>query len=203
MVKPFIATPVLADKATSPLADSTAPGRFGNTRHGIGVTLFERRAIAIVDAAAWPDGTTKTINAITRVTGVQASKTQDAHDDTSQIFQYAPNRWTIISTMQDAPEKLSKAVGRAGTVVDLSHGRSVFRMSGPKMTRVMAKLFAVDFNDDAFSAGTGTATPHHEISAQLYRLDSHSVDIVVFRSYARAFWHSLQKAAEETGYEIV
>ncbi|MGB7432916.1 MAG: sarcosine oxidase subunit gamma family protein [Ahrensia sp.] len=188
MVEPFINTPVIADKAASPLGDSFVPGRFGNTKAGCGVQLSERQGIALADVAAWPG---------------KANIVSTAVSTSACFFEYAPNRWTVITDDQYVPMNLAKKVGDAGTVVDLSHGRTVLRISGNQAAWVLPKLFAIDFSDAAFAVATGLATQHHEISAQIYRVDATTFDIMIFRSYARAFWHTLTKAAQDVGYEVV
>lgn len=188
MVEPFINTPVIADKATSPLGDSFVPGSFGNTMAGCGVQLSERQGIAIADVAGWPSGSKKASNAVSAY---------------ECFFEYAPNRWTVIADDPNMPLNLTKKVGDAGTVVDLSHGRTVLRISGNQAAWVLPKLFAIDFSDAAFAVATGLATQHHEISAQIYRLDATTFDIIIFRSFAHAFWHTLTKAAQDVGYEVV
>lgn len=188
MVEAFINTPVIADKATSPLGDSFVPGRFGNTNGGIGVQLSERRMLAIADVAAWPGGSKKASNAISAY---------------ECYYEHAPHRWTVINDDPNMPVNLAKKLGDAGTVVDLSHGRTVLRVSGSKAQWVLPKLFAIDFSETAFPPASGLATQHHEISAQIYRVDQTTFDIIVFRSYARAFWHTLTRASEEVGYEVV
>ena len=89
-----------------------------------------------------------------------------------------------------------------GSLIELSHGRTCLRISGPKAEWVLSKLYAIDFSVAAFPAGTGLSTSHHSIFTQIYRHDGETFDLFVFRSLARAFWHTLQRAAEETGFEV-
>lgn len=203
MVEPYVSTPVIAEKAASPLDGHRTIGQFGNLKNGAGVTLTERNSVAIVDVAAWPDGSTKTINAIKRVTGLGVSKTSDDVGNEAQAFQHAPHRWTVIGVDDTLPAQLTKSVGTSGTVVDLSHGRTIIRISGNEAEWVLAKLFAIDFAASAFPVGKGLATKHHEILAQIQRVDETVFDVIIFRSYARAFWHTMTRASEEVGYSVV
>lgn len=188
MVEPYINTPVIADKAISPLGDTAEIGTFGNRKNGTGVELSERFGLAIAEVAAWPG---------------QAAKLNKIIGRYDQAFEHAPGRWTVIAEDQAMPATLTKKVGNTGTVVDLSHGRTIIRLSGPQVEWVLAKLFAIKFDCAAFASKTGRATQHHEIFAQIYRVDETTFDLIVFRSYARAFWHSLTKAAGEVGFEVV
>lgn len=202
MAEPFVATPVIADAAESPLAGHYEKGAFGNLDHGAQVTLTERFPLAICDVFAWPGAETKTANAIRRACGAPVTTTRDAVAETAQAFQHAPGRWTVIAEDGALPEALARAVGDNGTVVDLNHGRTVLRVEGEQSRRVLSKLFAIDFHADAFPLEEGLATKHHEIFAQIQRVGENAFDIIVFRSYARAFWHALRKASEEVGYAV-
>lgn len=196
MANPFVSTPIIADKAESPLLPDTTQS------DAPGVVLSERFGTAICDVAAWPDCTTKTVNAIKRATSLALTTRQGALSDTAQAFQHAPARWTVISTDQLMPETLTKAVGDNATVVDLSHGRTIIRIDGADAEWVLSKLFAIDFALAAFPVSKGIATQHHEIFALIQRIDDDAFDIIVFRSYARAFWHALTQAARDVGYAV-
>lgn len=198
----FIPTPVIPDAAESPLAGHYAQGEFGNRDRSAQVTLTERFPLAICDVCAWPGAETKTANTIKRVTGIALTKTRDAVSDTAQAFRHAPGRWTVISIDPGLPEALTKAVGDNATVVDLSHGRTVLRIDDEKSRWVLAKLFALDFRSDDFPLEKGLATKHHEIFAQIQRVGEDAFDVIVFRSYARSFWHALRMASEEVGYRV-
>lgn len=202
MAEPFISTPVIADAAESPLAGHYEQGEFGNLDRGAQVTLSERFALAIVDVCAWPGAETKTANAIKRASGAAITKTRDSVAGTAQAFQHAPGRWTVIATDPSLPEALTRAVGDNATVVDLSHGRTVLRVDGDQSRWVLSKLFALDFKSETFPLEKGLATKHHEVFAQIQRVGEDAFDVIVFRSYARSFWHALTRASEEVGYSV-
>lgn len=202
MAEPFVSVPVIADAAESPLAGHYEQGEFGNLDRGAQVTLTERFALSICDVHAWPGAETRTANAIKRASGAPLTKTRDAVADTARAFQHAPGRWTVIADDAALPEALAKAVGENGTVVDLSHGRTVLRIDGAKSRWVLSKLFAIDVHPDALPLQKGLATKHHEIFAQIQRVGEDAFDVIVFRSYARAFWHALRRASEEVGYAV-
>jgi methylglutamate dehydrogenase subunit D len=43
---------------------------------------------------------------------------------------------------------------------------------------------------------------HHDIHANIQRIDDETFDIYVFRTFARSFWQTLGHAAEEVGYRV-
>ena len=67
-----------------------------------------------------------------------------------------------------------------GSLMELSHGRTCLRISGPKAEWVLSKLYAIDFSVAAFPAGTGLSTSHHSIFTQIYRHDGETFDLFVF-----------------------
>lgn len=203
MAEPFISTPVMAATAQSPIADALVPGEYGNLAIGAQVALSERFGLAICDVCAWPGLETKTANAIKRATGLAVTKRRDAVGEAAQGFQHAPGRWTVIAEDPSLAERLTRAVSANATVVDLAHGRTCLRIAGEAGTSVLAKLFAIDFAEKAFPVAKGLATSHHAVLAQIQRVDAQTFDLLVFRSYARTFFHALTRASEEFGYRIV
>ena len=93
--------------------------------------------------------------------------------------------------------------GLLGSVTGLSHGRTAIRVDGPRAEWVLAKLFAIDFGLTALPVGSGVATQHHDLLAQIQRTGAMRFDLYVFRSLARSFWKTLCHSAEDVGYEVI
>ena len=105
---------------------------------------------------------------------------------TKAAFGFAPGKFLVVDQEEGLASVLAKAVtSQTGTVTDLSHGRTVIRVSGPKAEWVLAKFFAIDFSLPAFPLGAGLSTVHHDIFAQIQRTGADQFDIYVFRSFAR------------------
>ncbi|WP_193176694.1 sarcosine oxidase subunit gamma [Oricola nitratireducens] len=204
-VPSFIADPVLRDHAASPLAGHLVLGEFGAVSDdGPGVVLSERFGLAIAEAAAWNGVEAKLRAAIKTATGL-ALKTAPGTGTMKKgasAFNIAPGRWLVSGGTDDLVAALDAAAGENGTVTDLSHGRTVIRIDGPKSRRVLSKLFAIDFADAAMAKGDGFATVHHDIFAQIQRVGDDAFDVYVFRSFALSFWHLLCRSAEEVGYRV-
>lgn len=175
----------------SPLGPDYKPGQYGNLGSGIGVTLSEPEFGFLGELAAFPDS------------AESVSKLADTASKPGAIaFRIAANRWFLAGPDgMDGPLS-AKLKPANGSLIDLSHGRTALRISGPKAEWVLSKLYAIDFRTRAFPAGTGLATSHHNIFTQIHRDDEQTFTLFVFRSFARAFWHTLQRAAEETGYQV-
>lgn len=204
--KSFIADPVLAKHAASPLAGHVETGEFGALRdEGPGVVLSERFGLSIAEVAAWKGGESKCRAAIKSATGLtlKTAPGSGTAKPVATAFNIAPARWLVSGEESELVAKLAEEIGDNGSVVDLSHGRSVLHVDGPKSRWVLAKLFAIDFSEDVFAKGDGLATVHHDFMVQIQRTDSDAFDIYVFRSFARSFWHSLYRSSEEVGYRVL
>ncbi|GAB5505254.1 MAG: sarcosine oxidase subunit gamma [Rhizobiaceae bacterium] len=189
----------------SPLGMAYKPGRHGNVADAAGVTLSETRPGSIVEIVAWPGTEKAALTAIKSVTGLALPDKPLAGVVKSGKagLGFAPRRWLVIDDKEGLAAELKAAVGiETGVVNDLSHGRTVIRIAGPRAEWVLSKLFAVDFALEAFPVTEGCSTSHHEIFAQIQRTGRSQFDVIVFRSFARAFFTALCHAAEETGYDV-
>jgi heterotetrameric sarcosine oxidase gamma subunit len=188
----------------SPLAPVLRPGRQAQA-HGVGVTLAEVAPGSIVQLAAWRGQESAMIAIIKEATGLALPDGAGGGiaTQTKAVFGFAPGKFLIADQDEGLAAVLATtATSATGTVTDLSHGRTVIRVSGPRAEWVLAKFFAVDFSLPAFPEGAGLSTVHHDIFAQIQRSGGDQFDIYVFRSFARSFWMSLCHASEEVGYEV-
>jgi methylglutamate dehydrogenase subunit D len=183
----------MSDRASA-LGAEYKPGLYGDVSNGAGVTLSETFLGFTAEIAAFP-GSEDDIGKLIRKAA--------ARIDGSLSFQIAQNRRLAAGSTKFRAALENGMDENQSSFIDLTHGRCVFTVSGPKAEWVLSKLFAVDFRLSAFPEKTGLATMHHDIFAQIYRAEAESFEILVFRSFARSFWKTLRHAAEEAGYEIV
>jgi sarcosine oxidase subunit gamma len=189
----------------SPLAPVWKPGSHGNFADGVGVVLSETRPGSIVEVAAWHGEEKKLIAAIRKVAGLSLPDGAGAgtYLGGKGAFGIAPGRFLLVDQAEGLAARLREAIAAdTGTVTDLSHGRTAIRIAGPKAKWVLSKFFAIDFALPAFPVGSGVATVHHDIFAQIQRTSEDAFDVYVFRSFARSFWKMLGHGAEEVGYEV-
>ncbi|MGL4490989.1 MAG: sarcosine oxidase subunit gamma family protein [Rhizobiaceae bacterium] len=176
----------------SPIGPDYKTGQFGNLSNGVGVHLSETTFGFLGELAAFADALEKVEKLVALI----------SKSDGVTAFKIASNRWFIAgpATLSDAIK--SKLKPADGSLVDLTHGRASLLIVGAKAERVLSKLYAIDFSLVAFPVDTGIATSHHNIFTQIYRPYPQTFDLFIFRSFARPFWHTLQRAAEEVGYEV-
>ena len=189
----------------SPLGTTFVRGNHGNAAAGIGVTLRERTNISLIQVTAWSDTIPTVLTAIGSATGVivQNKPGNGRVAGEKSVFGFAPGRFMVVGATPDFESRLRSAISpELGTIIALTHGRTVIRASGPRVEWVLSKLFAIDFSEHAFPTGTGRATLHHDIHALIQRIDEETFDLYVFRTFARSFWLTLGHAAEEVGYRV-
>lgn len=189
----------------SPLGAAHVTGSFGNFGDGVGVTLSEIWPGSIVQVASWPETADTVLAAIRETTGLELATApgSGALSASARAFGIAPRRFLLLTEAEGTADTLRAQIApEAGSVTDLSHGRTVLRVAGPKAEWVLSKLFAIDFSPRAFPVGDGRATVHHDIQAQIQRTAPEQFDLVVFRSFARSFWKMLGHAADEVGYAV-
>lgn len=189
----------------SPLAPVLRPGWHALADHSVGVTLAETQSGSIVQLAAWRGEEGALISAIKEVTGLALPDGAGGGlaTETKAAFGFAPGKFLVADQDEGLAGDFATAVSaEIGTVTDLSHGRTVIRIAGPKAEWVLSKFFAVDFSLPAMPLGSGLSTVHHDIFAQIQRSGAEQFDVYVFRSFARSFWNSLCHASEEVGYEV-
>jgi heterotetrameric sarcosine oxidase gamma subunit len=190
----------------SPVGGSYRPGSHGNLAAGPGFRLMELKPGSVVEVVAWPGAEDTALAAIQAVTGLSlaAAPGSGANGKAISAYGFAPRKWLVVAQAEDVGAQLDAAMtGDVGTVTDLSHGRTVIRVSGARVEWVLSKLFAIDFAPTAFPVTAGRSTAHHDVFAQIQRTGDQQFDIVVFRSFARSFWKTLCHLAEEVGYEVV
>ncbi|MFC6489085.1 sarcosine oxidase subunit gamma [Nitratireductor sp. GCM10026969] len=189
----------------SSLGPALRPGLHGRSNGGSGVTLSEVTPTFMAEATAWPGGREILAAAIGDVTGLtlSASPNAGALGAGAAAFSIGPERF-LVTGSEGLAARLAAAVPlETGTVTDLSHGRTVIRIAGPRAEWVLSKLFAIDFSAEAFAVAEGRATMHHDTTAQIQRTGATQFDIFVSRSLARSFWRILGEASAEVGYEVL
>lgn len=189
----------------SPLEPVLRIGSHGDFTAGFGVTLSETQPGSIVQVAAWRGQERKAMDAIRDIAGIALPDGAGggAVKGGKAVFGFAPGKFMVVDQEEGLAPSLAAAItADAGTVTDLSHGRTAIRVAGPQTAWVLAKFFAIDFSLTAFPLGSCRPTVHHDIFAQIQRTGGDSFDVYVFRSFARSFWKALCHACEEHGYEV-
>ncbi|AJY46281.1 sarcosine oxidase subunit gamma family protein [Martelella endophytica] len=105
----------------------------------------------------------------------------------------APGQWFIVDDAPMTPAALAAlqdALGESAHLVDQSHGRVRFAISGKDADLVLSRLTAVDLGAPSFGIGQTQATLLGHISGHLTRTGPSAYEIIVLRSYADSLWEA-------------
>ena len=90
-----------------------------------------------------------------------------------------------------------------GARVDVSHGRTVLRLSGPRTRDLLAKGCSLDLHPSVFKAGHCAQTTLARINVLIHlRNQDGAFDLYCPRSYALSLWHWVTTSAAEFGYAV-
>ena len=105
-----------------------------------------------------------------------------------------PGEWLLVSgDAAQAPE-----IGGA-MVVDQTHGRTLFRLSGPDCIDILMRGVAVDLAGGALPEGGSANMAFGHLSINLARLPANTYEMIVGRSFAESLYHDIRQAGRAFG----
>lgn len=113
------------------------------------------------------------------------------HFEDRLVWSVSPGEWTVTGPAP-GPDP----------VVDLTHVRVMFRLTGEDATSLLAKVCALDLSDPMFPNGAAARTLVAGVATELVRDDQDgmiSILLLPSRSFARYFHEVLLDAGEEFG----
>ena len=167
------------------------PGRHGASGSE-GVTLVERRGLAMAQVNGAPEGEGP------------APLGSEITGDTLLLWT-GPGQWFAVSE-QARPEALiaqleERLSASDAGVTDLSHARTVVRITGPAWRDLLAKGCPADV--DAMASGDCVASLLGHFSVVIHCVVDDAADVYVFRSFGASLWEWLRGGAEEFGYTVL
>lgn len=125
-----------------------------------------------------------------------------------------PGEWTIIGPVGEGLpqrarlEAVAADAGAGGgeliTVIDLTHGRALVRLTGAAAPDLLAKVCAIDMADQRTPNGTALRTSVAKLTTDLIRDDQEAVPSYLLhceRSYGQYLFEALLDAGAEFGAE--
>lgn len=189
----------------SPLAHAWRSGSHGPVP--IGITISQRR-LSIVQLTERKGQAGSVPAALESVTGLSLpgpGEMRSARELSAVWVQ--PGSWLLVQPWRAEPSLarvVEAACGRTASIVDLTGGKAVLRLTGPKARDVLAKGCRIDLHPRAFGPGCAAATVIGHVDTLLLQVDeAPTFDLVVGSTYAASFLDWLEHAAEEYGYELI
>ncbi|MEM0923010.1 MAG: sarcosine oxidase subunit gamma [Pseudomonadota bacterium] len=173
----------------SALAGLEMPLEFGPD-----LAMAEHRPGSIWQITAWPDRLAEAGAAAAMACGADAAPGPLTAVDGAkgELLRIDPVRWLWVGeTAQTAPD-----IGGAGTVLDLSHARTVIRITGARAPDLMARMVPLDLRPTAFGPGRVATSGIHHVAVTLQGREN-GVDLYCFRSFGRAIWEHLTETAAQ------
>jgi len=117
-----------------------------------------------------------------------------------------PGEWTLFAAAGRAAE-VAASVDTDGfvNVIDITHGRAMMRVSGPKATAMLAKVCNIDLTDDMAPDGAVFSGSVAKVTCDLLRSDwrgEASYLISCERSFGSYLFAALADASTEFGAEL-
>jgi heterotetrameric sarcosine oxidase gamma subunit len=188
--------------ASSALHSVLRAGR-GGEPGSLGVKIAERRDLSIVQISVIP-GVADNRAAIEATVGTALPAPNKSAVGRRIALWTGPARWFVVEPGRGTlADELDKAASGSLAITDLSHSRTVLRVSGPKVRDVVAQGCSVDLHPRAAKAGDCFVTSVARHSAVLHVVDDATMDVYVYRSFGQDLCEWLLEAASPYGYEIL
>ena len=167
----------------SALAAVYCEGLFGDRE---GLNISERRGLSIYDIG----GDTSANDATPCEPGTVLTKS------TRRTMWLSPNRALAVDTA-DITDLT------AGTLNDVSSGRTILRVSGANARGVLAKGCPLDLHASAFLTDHCAQSRIGSLNVLIDHVEEDTFDIYVARGFGLTFWEWLCEAALEYGYRVL
>jgi sarcosine oxidase subunit alpha len=141
----------------------------------------------------------------TELQGVRFGRTARDEDGTLVVGS-GPGEWLLIGPPGQAAALTAKPEKAPDTTcVDLTHGRALLRLTGEKGPSVLAKLSAIDLDDDLVPDGAALRTAVATIATDIIRDDHDGTPSYLLhceRSVGQYLFDSLLQAGAEYGLAV-
>ncbi len=181
----------------SALAGSDVPSRTGAEGEA-GVCLQPLTDIVLTQVAAWPETVQQVGELAAQVTGADEAPgpCQSSLGAHGALLLVEPLKWWVLGS---SPADIDAEVG---TILDLSHARTVVRVSGIEAAAFLNRHLPLDLRESSFADGAVATTAIHHVSVTLWR-DVSSFLLFLPRGYALSLWQGFVTSGEQFGLEVI
>lgn len=154
-------------------------------------------------------GDAEALAAVHQVLGVQLPLTPNTTGDAGDILAIwlGPDEWLLLAEPDAsgslAGELQTALAGHFASVIDISAGQTVIRLSGPSALDVLARGCALDLHPSVFPPGACAQTLLARAQALLISVDATpTIDIIVRRSFAPYVAAWLEDSGRDFGFRF-
>jgi heterotetrameric sarcosine oxidase gamma subunit len=150
----------------------------------------------LVQYHAWPDTYAEMAGMVARDCGVAAAPGpgKAVHGAASSLLRIHPQRLWLLSERSETGGDVTPDA-QVGVSLDLSHARSILRVSDGIAEPLLGRFVALDLRPHRLAVDDVAITPLHRVSVVLWRRPN-GIDLLVPRSFARSTWDLLAETAE-------
>ncbi len=130
---------------------------------------------------------------------------KSAEGDSVSISWIAPDEWLVLCPLSQAfavEMALRDNLKGHYSIVNVSGGQTVVRLSGANAVNVLKKSCPYDFHDSHFPVGKVVTTVLAKTQAVIRRKSEDTWDLVIRRSFADYAWRWLEDASSEYGLQV-
>ena len=126
----------------------------------------------------------------------------ERRDDGSLVAGTRPDEWTLIGPL-DAARAMADSVPTEGfvAVVDQTHSRAMFRLTGDDAAKAMQKICSIDFGDHMTPDGAVVSASVAKVTCDIVRndIDTRSYLLICDRSFGDWLFGAIADAGSEFG----
>ncbi len=191
----------------SALDGVVAAGRYGRRTGDAGVIVSEVREIGLATVTARKGRRAALVDAARSAFGVELPDRPRCVEGRNMAFIWSgPDQWLACRLPARAAgmeAALAEPFAKLAAIVDQSHGRTLLRVTGPRVRDALAKGLAIDLHPREFKTGHAAITAVAHIGVHFWQTDDRpTYDFAVPRGFALSFWHWLEASAAELGLEF-
>ena len=172
-----------------------------------GVIVSEVREAGLATVTARKGRRAALVDAARAAFGVELPSLPRCVEGRDMAFIWSgPDQW--LAYRHPAPAggmeaALAESFAGLASIVDQSHGRTLLRVTGPRVRDALAKGIAIDLHPREFESGHAAVTAVAHIGVHLWQTDDRpTYEFAVPRGFALSFWHWLETSAAEFGLEF-
>lgn len=192
----------------SALAACLKPGKFGAQGDPADAVRFSERAGRfILQADFKPASEAPNTETVAKALDIQWPESPQVWSgkDNLAVLPAGPGRyWIVGDESQHKQHEVENILAdQTAAVFDLSHGRTIIRVSGRNTRTMLAKGTGIDLDPSGFGENAAAMTQLFHIAVTITAVDTApAFDIYVARGFAETLWERLTDAALEYGYEV-
>jgi sarcosine oxidase subunit gamma len=182
-------------------------GRFGAAAEPEKLILSERPVGVLMQVGGWRDSFASVAAPLLQRLGFAGIGDFAMAQKAGEViaFRIAPERVLLNFPSPAAWEAVAAHIDQAVTpTLDLSHARTVVRVTGPSAAGLLARLVPIDFDDTAFGPDRFVQSTLHSVGILVHRRAQSApcFDLYMPSSYAVTAWEMVTHNAASFGYEV-